>query len=182
MRKPLWLAPALLLASCRSEQLVFQTPPATSVPVAATAPRVLADTTLTATVAAARPSETAATAAPLAAPASHSLVPLPAEPRPPRKAQLRLPALSNVFITKPLAKQLAHRLRQRRSTEGTAESGLGGIGLFVIGVVLALLAGLGALVNVIFSVGFFTGVGCAAAGLVVLFLLYSLFSGGKKKK
>jgi hypothetical protein len=59
---------------------------------------------------------------------------------------------------------------------------LGGIGLFVIGVVLALLAGLGALVNVIFSVGVFTGVGYAAAGLVVLFLLYSLFKGGKKKK
>jgi uncharacterized membrane protein YdfJ with MMPL/SSD domain len=90
--------------------------------------------------------------------------------------------LSKLLIAKPMTKQLAHRLRQRRSTEGAAESGLGGIGLFVIGVVLALLAGLGALVNVIFSVGFFTGVGYAAAGLVVLFLLYSLFSGGKKKK
>jgi uncharacterized membrane protein YdfJ with MMPL/SSD domain len=87
-----------------------------------------------------------------------------------------------VVFARPVAKRLAQRLQQRRSTEGAAESGLGSIGLFVIGVVLAILAGLGALVNVVFGVGFFTGVGYAAAGLVVLFLLYSLFSGGKKKK
>jgi len=182
MRKPLWLAPALLLAGCRSEQLVFQTPPATAAPVAATAPRVLLDSTLTATVAVARP--LAPTAEPVAhpVPASPAVATQPAAPRPSRQAKLPLPALSKVLFAKPVAKQLAHRLRQRHSTEGAAESGLGGIGLFVIGVVLALLAGLGALVNVIFSVGFFTGVGYAAAGLVVLFLLYSLFSGGKKKK
>jgi len=183
MRKPLWLAPALLLASCRSEQLVFQSQSATSAPVVATAPRVLADTTLTATVTTARPLGTAPTVALLPAPVRQPLAPTaqPIASQPRHKAALRLPALSNVFIAKPIAKKLAHRLRQR-STEGAAESGLGGIGLFVIGVVLALLAGLGALVNVIFGVGFFTGVGYAAAGLVVLFLLYSLFSGGKKKK
>ena len=45
-----------------------------------------------------------------------------------------------------------------------------------------MLAGLAALVNLIFSVGFFTALGYTAAGLVVLFLLYSLFSGSKKKK
>jgi hypothetical protein len=45
-----------------------------------------------------------------------------------------------------------------------------------------VLAGLAALVNLIFGVGFFTALGYTAAGLVVLFLLYSLFSKGKKKK
>ena len=182
MRKPLWLAPALLLAGCRSEQLVFQTPPTASTPVVAAAPRVLTDTTLMATVAVARPLAPAAPAAPRAVLASPEVATQPAAPLPPHHTKAKLPAISKILITKPVAKQLAHRLRQRRSTEGAAESGLGGIGLFVIGVVLALLAGLGALVNVIFSVGFFTGVGYAAAGLVVLFLLYSLFSGGKKKK
>ncbi len=182
MRKPLWLAPALLLAGCRSEQLVFQTPPAASTPVVAAAPRVLTDTTLTATVAAARPLAPAATAAPRTAPAGPAAATQPAAPLPPRQAKVQLPALAKMVFAKPVAKRLAHRLHQRHSTEGAAESGLGGIGLFVIGVVLAILAGLGALVNVIFGVGFFTGVGYAAAGLVVLFLLYSLFSGGKKKK
>jgi hypothetical protein len=47
--------------------------------------------------------------------------------------------------------------------------------------VLGLLAGLGALVSLIPGIGFFGGVGLAAAGLLVLFLLYSLLSGGKKK-
>ncbi len=182
MRKPLWLAPALLLAGCRSEQLVFQTQPITAASRTAAVPSTLTDSTLTATVVAARPLEPAATAAPRSAPASTASASLPVGPRPQHTASLRLPALSKVFIAKPVAKQLAHRLQKRHSTEGAAESGLGGIGMFVIGVVLALLAGLGALVNVIFSVGFFTGVGYAAAGLVVLFLLYSLFSRGKKKK
>ena len=181
MRKPLWLAPALLLAGCRSEQLVFQTQSATSAPVEVATTNVLTDTTLTATVAAPRPLGFAAATAPLAAPASRPQVSQPVAPLRHHKAKIQLPALSKLLITKPLTKQLAHRLRSR-STEGAAESGLGGIGLFVIGVVLALLAGLGALVNLIFSVGFFTGVGYAAAGLVVLFLLYSLFSGGKGKK
>jgi hypothetical protein len=34
---------------------------------------------------------------------------------------------------------------------------------------------------VIFAVGFFTALGYTAGGLVILFLLYNLFSGGKKK-
>jgi hypothetical protein len=58
---------------------------------------------------------------------------------------------------------------------------LGRVILFFIGVVLGVLAGLAALVNVIFGVGFFTALGYTAAGLVVLYLLYKLFSGGKKK-
>jgi len=75
-------------------------------------------------------------------------------------------------------------LLRQHATAGpahTAESGLGGIGLFVIAVVLGLLAGLGALVSLIPGISFFGGVGLAAAGLLVLFLLYSLLSGGKKK-
>ncbi|MBJ6145767.1 hypothetical protein [Hymenobacter sp. BT559] len=181
MRKPLWLAPAILLAGCRSEQLVFQSQSATSVPVVATTPRVLTDTTLTATVATARPLEPTAPIAPAPARQPLAAATRPIAPQLRHKASPQLLALPKAFITKPIARKLAPHLRQH-STEGAAESGLGGIGLFVIGVVLALLAGLGALVNVIFSVGFFTGVGYAAAGLVVLFLLYSLFKGGKKKK
>ena len=86
--------------------------------------------------------------------------------------------------TLPLAQtqRLARHLRRRHATEGAAENGLAGVALFFIGVALAVVVGLGALVNLIFDVGFFTGVGYAAAGLVVLALLYSLLSGGGKKK
>ena len=179
MRKPLLLVPALLLAGCRSEQFGLTSPPAASAQITATtSPSFLADTTLTATVAVAR------VATPVAAPASR---PLPqASPRlaskSSRSSKLALPLVSKVFIATPVAKRLARHLQRRRPTEGVAESGLGQIGLFVIGVVLALLAGLAALVNVIFSVGFFTALGYTAAGLVMLFLLYTLLSGGKKKK
>ena len=83
-----------------------------------------------------------------------------------------------------VARLLPKHLLRQHATSGpahTAESGLGGIGFFVIAVVLGLLAGLGALVSLIPGISFFGGVGLAAAGLVVLFLLYSLLSGGKKK-
>jgi hypothetical protein len=90
--------------------------------------------------------------------------------------------LAALNIATPVAKQLAHKLQRQRPTEGAAENGLGRVALFFIGVVLAVLAGLAALVNLIFGVGFFTALGYTAAGLVVLFLLYSLFSKGKKKK
>lgn len=102
----------------------------------------------------------------------------------PFKARLLSPlaGLAKATIAAPVTKKLAHRLRRARPTEGAAENGLGRVALFFIGVVLAVLAGLAALVNLIFSVGFFTALGYTAAGLVVLFLLYSLFSGGKKKK
>lgn len=178
MRKPLLLVPALLLAGCRSEQLGLTSPPAASQQsMAAVSPRFLTDTTLTATVAAAR------LATPVGAPAGRSLQ--PPSPRSLSKTnspKFALPLVSKLFIANPVAKQLARHLKARRSTEGVAESGLGNIGLFAIGVVLAILAGLAALVNVIFSVGFFTALGYTAAGLVVLFLLYTLLSGGKKKK
>ena len=177
MKKFLWLAPVLLLAGCRSEQLVLQVSPATSELVAATNSGILADTALMATVVAARP--TAALAEPAPQQPAPQLRHLPSSPSP---AKTALPALAKAFSVKPVAKRLAQRLQQRHPTEGAAENGLGNIGLFAIGVVLAVLAGLAALVNLIFGVGFFTAVGYTAAGLVVLFLLYSLFSGGKKKK
>ena len=67
-------------------------------------------------------------------------------------------------------------------TQRTAEAGLGRVALFFIGVVLAVLAGLAALVNLVFGVGFFTALGYTAAGLVVLYLLYNLFSPKKTAK
>ncbi|RZJ58471.1 MAG: hypothetical protein EOO55_00570 [Hymenobacter sp.] len=174
MRKFLWLAPVLLVAGCRSEQVVLRTPaPTVASPVVVAQPGFLADTALTATVTVVRPAPAVAASA------------TPPPPRQPGKLtppKTPLPALAKVFSAKPLAQKLAQRLPRRHATGGAAENGLGGIGLFAIGVVLGILAGLAALVNVIFGVGFFTAVGYAAAGLVVLFLLYSLFSGGKKKK
>ncbi|MFD1467738.1 hypothetical protein ACFQ48_05850 [Hymenobacter caeli] len=65
-------------------------------------------------------------------------------------------------------------------TQRTTEAGLGRTVLFILGVVLGVLAGLAALVNLIFGVGFFTALGYTAAGLVVLYLLYNLFSPKKK--
>lgn len=177
MKKSLWLVPALLLAGCRSEQLRLASPPtATARPTAAVGPRFLADTALTATVAAARP------AIPAGGPVGRSLQ--PPSPRLLRKTSpptLALPPVSKLFSAAPVARRLAQHLRRRRPTEGVAENGLGRVGLFFIGVVLAIVAGLAALVDVIFSVGFFTALGYAAAGLVVLGLLYLLLSGGKKK-
>ena len=67
-------------------------------------------------------------------------------------------------------------------TQRTAEAGLGRVALFFIGVTLAVLAGLAALVNLVFGVGFFTALGYTAAGLVVLYLLYTLFSPKKPAK
>ena len=174
MRKFLWLMPALLLAGCRSEQVAFQFRPAA------------ATLAVSGGVGAAPVAPPALAAAPVAYPPVEAVVVAPATPVPP--ATPRRPALAARLARVAVApmvrtQRLARHLGRRHATEGAAESGLGGIGLFFIGVVLAIVAGLGALVNVIFSVGFFTGVGYAAAGLVVLALLYSLLSsGGKKKK
>ncbi len=74
------------------------------------------------------------------------------------------------------------RLLRQRATHGAAENGLGRVALFFIGVALGVVAGLAALFALIPGVSFWGGVGLAAAALVVLFLLYSLVSGGKKKK
>lgn len=177
MRKLLLLAPVLLLASCHSAQVVLQPKSAAAEPIA-TATRTLPfDSTLTATVVATRPATVASASTPL--PATQPLTPV----RRQRTSALRpIARLATAGIAAPVAKRLAHRLQRQRPTEGVAENGLGRVALFFIGVVLAVLAGLAALVNLIFSVGFFTALGYTAAGLVVLFLLYSLFSKGKKKK
>lgn len=84
----------------------------------------------------------------------------------------------------PQAQQARHlpRLLRQRATHGAAENGLGRVALFFIGVALAVVAGLAALFALIPGVSFWGGVGLAVAALVVLFLLYSLASGGKKKK
>jgi hypothetical protein len=179
MRKLFLLVPALLLAGCRGEQVAFQfqPAPATSVPVAG-APAV---------------ASALATAAPEALASQHPAASQPATPPKPAK-QLRprrlatalkaLPQSTLATLAAPAraSQQLTQHIGRRHATEGAAESGLGRVALFFIGVTLAVLAGLAALVNLIFSVGFFTALGYTAAGLVVLFILYSLLSGGKKKK
>ena len=181
MRKLLLLAPVLLLASCHSAQVALQPKSAAAEPITAATPTLPFDSTLTATVVATRP---VATATPPTPPTPlPAIQPLPPVQRPQCTSVLRpIARLATAGIATPVAKQLAHRLQRQRPTEGAAENGLGRVALFFIGVVLAVLAGLAALVNLIFSVGFFTALGYTAAGLVVLFLLYSLLSKGKKKK
>ncbi len=181
MRKLLLLAPVLLLASCHSEQVVLQSHSPVSEPIA-TAPAVALDSTLTATVVVHRPEATAAPAATAAPLAATKLQTQPAQQSRLAGGLRPLSRLATATIARPMARHLAHRIQRQRTTEGAAESGLGNIALFFIVALLAVLAGLAALVNVIFSVGFFTALGYTAAGLVVLFLLYSLLSGGKKKK
>jgi len=174
MRKIVFLVPALLLAGCRGEQVVFQFQPAPATAVAL--PPQTAATTL-----ATLPTEPVAAAVP--APATASVKPME------RLRSHRLAAAIKALPTNTLtatelpaqaSRQLSKHLR-RHATEGAAENGLGRVALFFIAVALSVVAGLAALVNLIFSVGFFTALGYTAAGLVVLFLLYSLLSGGKKK-
>lgn len=174
MRKLLLLAPVLLLASCHSAQVALKLQAPVAEPLAASAPTVPPDSTLTATVVAAVPARAATATASLPAPSPMRL---------PRASTLpALVRLAKTATAVPATQRLAQRLQRQRPTAGAAENGLGRIALFFIGVALAVLAGLAALVNVIFGVGFFTALGYTAAGLVVLFLLYSLLSGGKKKK
>ena len=174
MRKPLFLA-CLVLASCRSEQVAFQFQPGTAyaAPLAGKAMPVPAS--LSANITLAQDSPDAAIPAPDASTASaRSPQPL----RPTKRLAQWLPPLAQAGAPVLAVRQLA-RLR-RPTTEGVAEAGLGRVALFFIGVTLAVLAGLAALVNVIFGVGFFTALGYTAAGLVVLGLLYLLLSGHKK--
>lgn len=175
MRNLFLLAPALLLAGCHSQQVAFQFQPAP--PSVALAP-----TPTPAEPAASPRVEARELAVATASPAK------PVKRLRPRHVAAALKALppttlatlaTTTLAQRPLPRQLP--VGRRHTTEGAAESGLGGIGLFVIGVVLALLAGLGALIALIPGVSFLGGVGLAAAALVVLFLLYSLVSGGKKK-
>jgi hypothetical protein len=173
MKKLLFLA-GVMLAGCRSEQAVFQFQPGASAQVVAPA-TVLIDPALAAEV--------------RVAPAvlARSL-PLPQQRSYSRRQEQRVTIVaSNSLLPAAMPQRTAaqrllpHLLPKQRATSGAAESGLGRVGLFFIGVVLGVLAGLAALVNVIFGVGFFTALGYTAGGLVILFLLYKLFSGGKKK-
>ncbi len=174
MRKLLCVVPALLLASCHSQQVAFrfQPAPATSVPVASVpvdAGPIEAGAVLG--------TPAAATAAPSTAPAL-----LPAKRLRPRRLTTTLNSLppstlASLAATPEVSQRV--RLRPRRhTTEGAAESGLGRVALFFIAVALGLVAGLGALLALIPGVSFWGGVGLAVAALVVLFLLYSLL---KKK-
>ena len=175
MKKILWLVPALLLAGCRSEQVAFQFQPAAA---------TLAVSGGVGTKAIISPAPATSFVPRAVAPVAEALVVAPsvlAKPAAPRRPALaaRLARVAAAPVAR--TQQLARHLKRRPATEGTAENGLAGVALFFVGVALAVVAGLGALVNLIFGVGFFTGVGYAAAGLVVLALLYSLLSGGKKK-
>ena len=183
MRKLLCVVPALLLAGCHSQQVAFQfqPAPATSVPVAAAPAGVSPEITV---VGVATPAETVAALA--ATP-----TPKPAQRLHPRQLAATLKSLPPGTLTtlamttpapagQPLMQRRPHL--RRHATEGAAESGLGRVALFFIAVVLGLVAGLGALFALIPGVSFWGGLGLAVAALVVIFLLYSLVSGGKKKK
>jgi len=177
MRKLLCVVPALLLASCHSQQVAFQFQPATtaSVPVAAAPAGASPEIPV---IAAAAPAKT--TAAPSPTPA-----PKPAK-RPPNVLAAALQALPRRTLATLAAparasQQLSQHIGRRHATEGAAENGLGRVALFFIGVALAVVAGLAALLALIPGVSFWGGLGLAVAALLVVFLLYSLVSGGKKK-
>ncbi|MGI4739197.1 MAG: hypothetical protein ACRYG7_28860 [Janthinobacterium lividum] len=176
MKKIVFLAPALLLAGCRGEQVAFQFQPASATSVA-----------LAPSVAAASSTTTLPTPVTAVAPAPVAALPLPARPMRPRRLAAALKALPPTALATLAAptragRQLSQHLGRRHATEGAAESGLGRVALFFIAVALGLVAGLAALFALIPGVSFFGGVGLAVGALVVLFLLYSLVSGGKKKK
>ena len=165
-----------LLAGCQSSRPAFLFAPAA--PYAATTRPALAVPVAAAPVAAlpAAPAQASTKGSPVARQPGPGL----------RRARVAAPAAAPVVLATVVpagaeaAPAVAHR--PHRATARTAENGLGGIALFFIGVALALLAGLGALVALIPGVSFLGGVGLAAAGLLVIFLLYSLLSGGGKKK
>lgn len=179
-----------LAAGCRSEQVAFQftTPVGAGPGALARAPRP-ALPVATETLAPTGPSP--ATAVTPGAPASAVATGAPARKslsQSVRNQAHRLRALN--LLPQPAATPEAPaQLRPHRRaagalahTQSTTEAGLGRTVLFILGVVLAVLAGLAALVNLIFGVGFFTALGYTAAGLVVLYLLYSLFSPKKPAK
>jgi hypothetical protein len=175
MKKLLFLA-GVMLTGCRSEQAVFQFQPGASAQVVAPA-TVPIDPALAAEV----------RVAPTPSVFASSLPPLRHLSYSRRQEQRVTIVASNPLLPVAMPQRTAaqrllpHLLPKQRATSGATESGLARVGLFFIGVVLGLLAGLAALVNVIFAVGFFTALGYTAGGLVILFLLYKLFSGGKKK-
>ena len=209
--KKIFFALPFLLAGCQTERVAYRfqpVPPTRGVALAVASGAGRADTGAAAS--GSGPAERTTTSQPAYCPAATYAAGTPSALRPGRpiagqKQAARpvrattpqaLPAAAPEALDAPVAliptapkslvgKLLFHPLTRQRATAGpahTTENGLGGIALFFIGVVLALLAGLGALVSLIFGTGFFTGVGFAAAGLVVLFLLYKLLSGDGKKK
>ena len=177
MRKLLCVVPALLLASCHSQQVAFQFQPATttSVPVAAPAAGASPEITV---LGAAAPAETVA--APAATPTLKFAQRL--RPRQLAAALKSLPPSALATLATAAPAPAGQSLMQRRphlrrhAAEGTAENGLGRVALFFIGVALAVVAGLAALLALIPGVSFWGGLGLAVAALVVLFLLYSLVS------
>ncbi|WP_151086833.1 hypothetical protein [Hymenobacter baengnokdamensis] len=162
----LMLAIAGLASSCQSSRPSFSFQPVPSQPVLASPVSA--------------PVSPTSEPAPEAAPVLTTTVPHMPEPaRPQHRAALVAPLRHLAAVA--TRQQLVHRPGRKPTTEGAAESGLGRVALFFIGVIAVVLAGLAALVNLIFSVGFFTALGYTAAGLVVLALLYLLVSGKKKK-
>jgi hypothetical protein len=85
-------------------------------------------------------------------------------------------ALASLAAPVKASQQLSQHIGRRHATEGAAENGLGRVALFFIGVVLAVVAGLAALLALIPGVSFWGGLGLAVAALLVLFLLYSVVS------
>ena len=173
------LLAGFMASSCQSSRpgFSFQPAPYRAEAIAASqASGTVADVVLTQTPQAALP--------------AHSQHAAPAHRAPLRQAA-RLAALPHLAAAQadptvlataqPQPRHLPRLLRQR-ATHGAAENGLGRVALFFIGVVLAVVAGLAALFALIPGVSFWGGVGLALAALVVLYLLYSLVSGGKKKK
>lgn len=190
--KKLFFAFATLLAGCQSERVAFQFQPVA--PTAAYAPRTAApqpasQVQLVSPPAAAKPvatTQAASADAPVTGqPLRRPLLPgLHRAARPASVAEGPA-AYAPAAAPRPLRQLVLRRVLRRPATHGqarTAESGLGGIALFFLAIALGLLAGLGALVSLIPGISFLGGVGLAAAGLLVIFLLYSLLSGGKKKK
>ncbi|AMJ64140.1 hypothetical protein AXW84_00840 [Hymenobacter sp. PAMC 26628] len=175
-----------LLVSCRSEQVAFQftTPvgqgpgdlartPRPAPPVATETPAAVPAAAVTAT-----PAAVAAVGAPARKSFGRSV-------RSQAQHLLALSPLAHPVAAPEAPAQLRPHRRAAGAlarTQHTAEAGLGRTVLFILGVVLAVLAGLAALVNLIFGVGFFTALGYTAAGLVVLYLLYTLFSPKKPAK
>ncbi|TDN36189.1 hypothetical protein E4631_07960 [Hymenobacter sp. UV11] len=173
------LLAGFMASSCQSSRPSFSFQPAPYRAATAVAPRV--STTL------------ADSAALPAAPVAEAVV-VGAAPTPHPGAQRLvtvLPRLQTAALTDPTLAttttlpqaQLRHwpRLLRQQATHGAAENGLGRVALFFIGVALAIVAGLAALFALIPGVSFWGGVGLAVGALVVLYLLYSLVSGGKKK-
>ena len=167
----------MLLTGCQSERAAFRFAPPAHRPVAA--PAAAAARALP------RPARTAAAAAaaPVAPgqqlterlPRRHELAAKHVTAPAPQQLQRQHSAkLSPRLATRAPARHPAATAAQARP----AESGLGRIFFFFLGVTLVVLAGLSAGVAALAGISFWLALGLVAGGLVVLGLLYSLL--GKK--